>query len=68
MGLHISIITPLSLYVGDQGEQRKFWPDFFNGSHFFLSYCSNTVELQWPEHLWNLENMFETGVVRANEC
>ena len=27
-----------------------------------------TVELQWLEHLWNHENMFETGVVRANEC
>ena len=27
-----------------------------------------TVELQWLEHLWNHENMFETGVVRANVC
>ena len=27
-----------------------------------------TVELQWLEHLWNHENMFEKGVVRANEC
>ena len=27
-----------------------------------------TVELQWLDHLWNHENMFETGVVRANEC
>ena len=27
-----------------------------------------TVELQWLEHLWNHENMFETGVVRAKEC
>ena len=27
-----------------------------------------TVELQWLEHLWNDENMFETGVVRVNEC
>ena len=26
----------------------------------------NTVELQRLEHLWNHENMFETGVVRAN--
>ena len=26
-----------------------------------------TVELQWLEHLWNDENMFETGVVRAIE-
>ena len=29
--------------------------------------CSvSTVELQWHEHLWDHENMFETGVVRAN--
>ena len=28
----------------------------------------NTVEFQWLEHLWSHENMFETGVVRANEC
>ena len=27
-----------------------------------------TVELQWLEHLWDHENMFETRVVRANEC
>lgn len=24
-----------------------------------------TVKLQWPEHLWNFENIFETNVVRA---
>ena len=23
----------------------------------------STVELQWLEHLWNHENMFETGVI-----
>ena len=28
----------------------------------------NTVELKWLEHLWNQENMFETGIVRDNEC
>ena len=27
-----------------------------------------TVELQWLEHLWDYEIMFETGGVRANEC
>ena len=26
------------------------------------------VKLQWLEHLWNHEKMFETGVIRANEC
>ena len=25
-----------------------------------------TVELQWFEHIWNHEKMFETGVVRDN--
>ena len=29
---------------------------------------TDTVELQWREHLWDHENMFETEVVRANEC
>ena len=29
---------------------------------------NNTVELQWLEHLWNHKNIFEMGVVRANEC
>ena len=27
-----------------------------------------TVELQWLEHLWNRDKMFETGVVRATTC
>ena len=26
-----------------------------------------TVELQWLEHLWDYEKLFETGVVRAIE-
>ena len=26
-----------------------------------------TVELQWLEHVWNHENMFETGLVRTIE-
>ena len=28
----------------------------------------NTVELQWLEHHWDYENLFEIRVVRANEC
>ena len=28
----------------------------------------DTVEFQWLEHLWDHENMFATGVVRANAC
>ena len=39
--------------------------------NFFQTHISTqiiAVELQWLEHLWNHENMLETGVVRANEC
>ena len=31
-------------------------------------HCLSTVELQWLEHVWDHENMFETWVVRAKEC
>ena len=47
---------------------------FMSANNFFLYsvlsklFYINTVELQWLEHLWNHENMFETGVVRASEC
>ena len=34
----------------------------------FMQYFNNTVELHWPEHLLKYEKVFETGVVRANEC
>ena len=27
-----------------------------------------TVEFKWLEQLWNLENLFKSGVVRANGC
>ena len=29
---------------------------------------SYKAELQWLEHLWDYKNLFEIGVVRANEC
>ena len=41
---------------------------FLSFKKLFKMVSENTVELQWLEHLWNHENMFETGVVRANEC
>ena len=42
----------------------------YSGIHSIqlLSPGDFTVEFQWLEHLWNHEKMFETGVVRANEC
>ena len=33
-----------------------------------IIFTVTTVQLQWLEHLWNHVNMFETGVVRADEC
>ena len=33
-----------------------------------LTVFDHTVELKWLEHLWDYENIYETGVVRANEC
>ena len=33
-----------------------------------MPHFSHTAELKWLEHLWTHENMFETGVVLANEC
>ena len=40
------------------------------GSVHFRSFVRNQLQPNfdgWLEHLWNHENMFETGVVRANE-
>ena len=36
--------------------------------HVVMSVCICTLELPWLEQLWDYANMFETGVVRANEC
>ena len=38
--------------------KRALWP---------LTENYYTVELQWLEHLWDYENMLETGVVRTIE-
>ena len=37
--------------------------------YFFILYVHVifTVELRWLEHLWDYENLFEAGVVRATE-
>ena len=36
-------------------------------SESLLVRAVNTVELQWLEHLWDYENLFETAVVRGIE-
>ena len=40
----------------------------FTLPHEGSKYRWSTDELQRLEHLRNYENMFETGVVQANEC
>ena len=64
---------PTALAVGADGV---VWTFFLSSiiSLFFLPLSGrrpdidlNTVELQWLEHLWDFENLFETGVVRAIE-
>ena len=41
---------------------------FYICRHSALRVKAITVEFQWLEHLWDYENKFERGVVRANEC
>ena len=33
----------------------------------FTKHVPSTVEFLWLEHLWNHENMLQTGVIRASE-
>ena len=51
-------------------EHKFIWTqDIFVTTYYIASleliYMTNTVERQWLEHLWEHENLFETGVVRA---
>ena len=58
-GLHIPCHFPVNSYYTE--EPSTLLEDVDDSLPF-------TVEIQWLEHLWNHENMFETGVVRAKEC
>ena len=40
-------------------------PGAFGSGELKMLFKAITVELQWLEHLWDYENLFETGVVRA---
>ena len=55
-------------------------PSLWETARYRLKYCHkgplspkqptnqpSTAELQWLNHLWNHENMFKTGVARADE-
>ena len=46
--------------------EQLLW--FYTLCSDYMYYFGFTVELQWLEHFSDHENMFETGVVRANEC
>ena len=47
---------------------EKWKKEAKNKSYHPGCHSHNPVELQWLEHLRDHENIFETGVVRANEC
>ena len=56
--------------VSRSPEDGLIWRLFaiFLNVHMNIFQKPHTVELQWLEHPLNHEKMFETGVVRANEC
>ena len=49
-------------------EWRNYAASTAELDHSAFTACLCIVELEWLEHLWNHDNMFETGVVRGNEC
>ena len=55
-----------------QASTMSNTPSFLQNNNSVVRLVSppppNTVKLQWLKHLLDYENMFETGVVRANEC
>ena len=55
-----------SIVCDDLPMELLPWKQYWN-SHATVNFL-RTAQLQWLEHRWNHENMFETGVVRANEC
>ena len=59
IGLHIPCHIPVNSYCTEEPST------LMENVDDSLPY---TVELQWLKHLWNHGNMFEKGVVRANEC
>ena len=53
----------VSIYIFKSFLKRN--ETFLSKLNFFSVYM---VKLKWLEHLSDYENIFETGVVRANEC
>ena len=66
--------TPYTLLVVQNGQLKKIpvmKKETAGKAKYSLANAADkvsTVELRWLEHLRDHENMFETGVVRANEC
>ena len=57
-------------WVSEATLSKKFLYYMFNITFYIqkIMCLLYTVELQWLEPLSDHENIFETGVVRANEC
>ena len=49
-------------------NKRKAKTVTISSAVIIFTITRNTVDLQWLIHLWSHENMFESGVLRANEC
>ena len=53
---------------GMKGLNWFYWMQTLASSQTLASaMVRNTVELEWLEHLWDYENLFETAIVRANK-
>ena len=55
------------IFTRFKGVIWKIIPRLSLMSLFIWNTEQDTVELQWLEHPWYYEYLFETGVVRANE-
>ena len=64
--VQIMILWQIKCEVSKCGPKQKAEYEPFH-TRAFSTRFPNTVELQWLEHLWEYENLFETGVVRAIE-
>ena len=73
------LITILTVYAWRDifgtpcGTNKRIVPNkivrkMFSHKHRHLTKRKQTtVELQWPEHLWDVRKLFETWIVRATE-
>ena len=57
----------ITLRDGRKNRQNEWVNSGLTSSQHIVIQRQDTVELYWLEHLWDHENVFETGVVHAIE-